>query len=115
MANSYSWNCKTVDIYPTYESESDVVYNIHWRLSATSDQDDAEGNPYTASVFGTQTISLEDIGTGFIPFADLTESDTEGWTETAMGEDEVQAMKDGLDANITEQITPTTETKTIGE
>jgi len=26
----------------------------------------------------------------------------------------VQAMKDELDANITEQITPTTETKTIG-
>jgi hypothetical protein len=115
MANSYSWNCKTVDIYPTYESESDVVYNIHWRLIATSDQDDAEGNPYTASVYSTQTISLEDIGTGFIPFADLTESDTEGWTETAIGEDAVQTMKDGLDSVIDEEITPTTETKTIGE
>ena len=114
MANTYAWNCKTVDVYPTYESESDVVYNVHWRLTATSDQDDAEGNPYTASVYGTQTVSLEDIGTGFVPFDDLTESIVEGWTETAMGEDEVQAMKDELDANITEQITPTTETKTIG-
>ena len=47
-------------------------------------------------------------------FADLTGAIVEGWTETAMGEDEVQAMKDGLDSNIDEQITPTSETKTIG-
>jgi len=114
MANSYAWNCKTVDLYPTYESESDVVYNVHWRLTATSDQDDAEGNPYTASAYSTQTVSLEDIGTGFVPFDDLTESIVEGWTETAMGEDEVTALKSNLDANIVEQITPTTETKTIG-
>jgi hypothetical protein len=71
MANTYSWNCKTVDCYPTFDDETDVVYNIHWRLTATSSDVDAEGNPYVASVYGTQSISTDDIE-NFIPFADLT-------------------------------------------
>ena len=30
MANTYTWDCKTVDVYPEFESNSDVVYNVHW-------------------------------------------------------------------------------------
>jgi len=118
MANTYTWNCATVDVYPTYESLDDVVYTVHWQLLATSPEThvvDGETVPYTATVYGTESVSLADIGTDFIPFADLTNEITTGWTETAMGADEVQALKDNVDANITEQITPITETKTIGE
>ena len=68
--NTYTWNCRTVDCYPTFEDNADVVYNVHWRLNCTSDKVDAEGNPYVASVYGTQAISTEDIK-DFIPFADL--------------------------------------------
>jgi len=71
MANTYSWNCRTVDCYPTFDEQSDVVYNVHWRLTATSDQVDSNDNPYVASVYGTQAISTDDIE-NFIPFADLT-------------------------------------------
>ena len=113
--NTYSWNCRTVDVYLTYEDLDDVVYVVHWRLAATSDQDDPQGNPYTATVYGTELLSLADVGTDFIPFADLTNEITTGWTETAMGADEVQALKDALDTKIDEQITPTSETKTIPE
>ena len=112
--NTYSWNCRTVDVYPTYESLDDVVYVVHWRLTATSDQDDVDGNPYTATVYGTESLSLADVGADFIPFADLTNEITTGWTETAMGADKVQEQKELVDANIDEQITPTSETKTIG-
>jgi len=115
MANAYTWNCRTVDVYPTYESLDDVVYTVHWRLLATSDQDDPEGNPYTATTYSTQSLSLADIGTDFIPFADLTNEVITGWTETAIGTDGVQTLKNSLDTNIDEQITPITETKTIGE
>ena len=118
MANAYTWNCRTVDVYPTYESLDDVVYVVHWRLLATSPEThvvNGETVPYTAEVYGTESLSLADISTGFIPFADLTNEITTGWTETTMGADEVQALKDSLDTNIAEQITPTSETKTIGE
>ena len=118
MANTYTWNCRTVDVYPTYESLDDVVYTVHWRLLATSSEThvvDGEAVPYTATTYNTQTLSLADVGTDFIPFADLTNEVITGWTETAMGGTEVQTRKDSLDTNITEQITPTSETKTIPE
>ena len=113
MANTYTWDCKTVDVYPTYDSYSDVVYNVHWRLNAESDQQDAEGNNYIATVYGTQTLAVDNIGS-FIPFADLTNDVVTGWVTTAMGDEEVQRLKDGLDSNIDSQINPTSETKTIG-
>jgi hypothetical protein len=113
MAIGYTWDCKTVDVYPTYDNHSDVVYNVHWRLNAESDQQDAEGNNYTATVYGTQTLTVDDIGS-FIPFADLTNDTVTDWVTTAMGDDEVANLKSGLDSNIDSQINPTSETKTIG-
>lgn len=118
MANSYTWDCKTVDVYPSYESESNVVYNVHWRLNATSSEThevDGEDVAYKASVYGTQSLSLEDIGSDFIPFENLSNETVSGWVQTNMGEEHVSDLKSNLDANIEEQINPTTETKTIGE
>jgi len=114
MANTYTWDCKTVDVYPTHDNHSDVVYNVHWRLNAVSDQQDADENYYSASVYGTQSINADDIE-NFIAFDDLTNAVVTGWVESVMGEDEVQSLKDGLDANISGQINPTSETKTVGE
>ena len=115
MANSYEWNCKTCDVYPEYEDEQDVVYVVHWRLNATSSEThEVEGQdvPYTATVYGTEPLTLGDLS-DFVPFADLTNTITKGWVEDTMGEDRVQELKDNLDATIEEQITPTSETKTI--
>ena len=115
MAISYSWNVSTVDTYPTHNSESDVVYNVHWRLTATDDaNNDADGNPQTASVYGSQAVDTSDLSS-FTAFADLTASDVQGWVETALGADEVTEMKTGLDATIAEKVTPTSVQKTIGE
>jgi hypothetical protein len=113
MANTYTWDCKTVDLYPNHDSHSDVVYNVHWRLNAVSDKKDAEGNDYTASSYGTHGVNADDI-TNFVPFADLTNDVVSGWVIDGIGEDEVASMKEGLDNNIADQINPTSETKTIG-
>ena len=113
MANTYTWDCKTVDVYPTHDSHSDVVYNVHWRLNAESDQQDADGNNYSASVYGTHGVNADDIA-NFIPFANLTNDTVTGWVTTGMGDDEVANLKSGLDSNIDGQINPTSETKTIG-
>ena len=112
MANTYSWNCRTVDCYPTFDEQSDVVYNVHWRLTATSDQVDSNDNPYVASVYGTQAISTDDIE-NFIPFADLTNTIVTGWVEDIWGEDKVAEMKTNLDNNIESQINPTSVTLQI--
>ena len=112
MAISYNWNVSTVDTYPTLDSNADVIYNVHWRLNATDTQVDAEGNPYTASVYGTQVLDTSDLS-GFIDFDSVTSAEVQGWVESAMGEEQVQSLKDGLDANIAAQITPTSETKQL--
>ena len=118
MSNTYEWNCKTVDVYPDYEGNTDTVYNVHYRLNAESSEThevDGVQVPYTASVYGTQSLSLDDIGSDFIPFAHLTNATVTGWVEGNMGEEEVANLKSALDSKIAEEITPTTETKTIGE
>jgi len=112
MAISYEWNVNTVDVYPTDGDYTDVIYNVHWRLNATDTQVDAEGNPYTASAYGTQVLDTSDLS-DFIDFDSVTAAQVQGWTESAMGEEEVQSLKDSLDANIAGQINPTSETKTL--
>jgi hypothetical protein len=114
MAISYTWDVSTVDTYPTKESKSDVVHNVHWRLTATDDTNkDSDGNNWTASVYGSQALDTSDLSS-FKAFSDLAASDVQGWVEAALGADEVTAMKAGLDANIAAKITPTSVTKTIG-
>ena len=114
MANTYTWDCKTVDTYPTHDSHSDVVYNVHWRLTAEDDANqDADGNNWTATSYGTQSVDTSDLSS-FTAFADLSASDVQGWVEAGMGSDAVTALKSGLDAKIASLITPTSVTKTIG-
>ena len=114
MAIGYTWDVSTVDTYPTLESNADVVYNVHWRLTAEDDANqDADGNNWTATVYGSQAVDTSDLSS-FTAFADLTSSDVQGWVEAAMGADAVTALKAGLDAQIALLITPTSVTKTIG-
>ena len=87
MAIGYTWDCKTCDTYPTKSGKSNVVYNVHWRLTATDDTNkDSDGNNWTASCYGA---------------------------EAALGSDEVTNMKASLDANIAKKITPTSVQKTL--
>ena len=113
MAIGYTWDVSTVDTYPTKDSKSDVVYNVHWRLTATDDTNkDSDGNNWTATNYGSQGVDTSDLSS-FTAFADLTASNVQGWVEAALGADEVTAMKTALDAQIAESITPTSVTKTI--
>jgi hypothetical protein len=114
MAIGYTWDVSTVDTYPTLDGNADVVYNVHWRLTAEDDANqDADGNNWTATSYGTQSVDTSDLSS-FTAFADLTSSDVQGWVEAAMGSDAVQSLKDGLDAQIEAKINPTSVTKTIG-
>jgi len=105
---TYTWNNKIVDTYPLLEGESDVIFNVHWRLTGTDDSDNIGG------VYGTQSLETSDLS-DFTSFADITEEQVNGWVETAMGEEEVAKLKANIDAQIEEKVNPTVVTKTIGE
>jgi hypothetical protein len=109
---TYDWNCKTVDVHPQTEGETNVVYNVHWIVTGTSDKLDSNLNHYSATNIGTQVVPL-DPETPFIPFEDLTNEIIVGWTKDAMGVDQVQAIEDSIASQIAEKLNPTSVTVTI--
>ena len=110
MAITYTWNCKTVDTYPTKDGKNDVIFNVHWRL--TGQDDTADKN--TSVNYGIVSLDTSDL-TSFKAFDDITESDINSWVESALGADKVTAIKASIDGQIAEKITPTSVTKTIGQ
>lgn len=112
MANTYSWNCRTVDTYPTHTdtndvTESDVVYNVHWRLSGTD-------GTHTATVIGTQTLETADLSS-FTSFDTITHEDMITWTKAALGADRVTELEESLDAQLAELAAPSSVTLTIAD
>ena len=114
MAISYAWDVSTVDTYPTKDSNSDVVHNVHWRLTATDDTNkDSEGEYWTSGIYGSEGLDTDSISS-FTAFGSLDAAKVQGWVEASLTADVVTAMKAGLDAEISLKITPTSVQKTIG-
>jgi hypothetical protein len=117
---TYIWDCRTTDVYPSYEEFNDVVYNVHWRL--TADQIVDEKRYYAVSI-GTQTISTDTIEPeGFLPFPSPTDEEacatflnqvTE-WVKEEMGQERIEEMEASLATQIANQINPPSVTLTIG-
>jgi hypothetical protein len=102
---TYDWNCKTVDVYPQEEGETNVVYNVHWVVSGTKED-------YSATNIGTQIVTLNPE-TEFIPFDELTNEVVVDWTKEAMGEEQVEAIEGSIASQIDELENPTSVTMTI--
>jgi hypothetical protein len=104
---TYNWNCKTVDVHPQEEGQTNVVYNVHWIVTGVD-------GDYSATNIGTQIVSLSEGGS-FIPFEDLTNEIVVGWTKEAMGEEQVASIEASIASQIEALINPTSVTMTIGE
>jgi hypothetical protein len=86
---------------------------VHWRLTAVDDSNnDAEGNPQSASAYGAQALDTSDLSS-FTNWSSLTSANLQAWVEAAMGAEAVTALKANLDAQIAEKVTPTSEFKTL--
>ena len=112
MANTYSWDCRTVDAYPTHTdengvTESQVVYNVHYRVTGTD-------GTYSSTVIGTQTLETADLS-GFTAFDAVTHEDMIAWTKGAMGEERVSEIEASLDSQIADLAAPSSVTLTIAE
>jgi len=102
------WDVKTVDVYPTKADHSNVIYNVHWRVSKT------EGEDYSATIYGTQSLNTDDLDS-FIDFDKVKLAQVEAWVVSAMGEEALAELGASLAAQIEAQKNPTTETKTIAD
>jgi len=117
MAISYTWDVSTCDVYPTKSSKSNVVYNVHWRLTATDGTNkDSDGNNWTATAYGTQSLDTSDLSS-FTNWSSLDAAKVQSWVEASMDAKESGAVVDlkaKLDAQIAKNITPTSVQKTLG-
>jgi hypothetical protein len=87
------WQVSNLDCKVSEDNLSDVVFNVHWRCSATEVDGD---KTYSASVYST--CSVPGPGTPFTPYADLTQEQVLGWI-WANGVD-----KDATEAAVAQQI-----------
>ena len=113
---TYDWNCKTVDAYVEQDNEADVVYNVHWIVTGTSDEVDPNSPEtfYQSTSIGTQTLDTSEI-INFIPFDEVTNAEVVAWTQEAMGAEYVTQIEAGIASQIESLIHPTTITLTVGE
>jgi hypothetical protein len=97
MEINYNWNFNPLESYPTASGETDVVFLIHWQVSA-------ETGSYTARQIGTQHVEYTS-GSVFIPFNELTFDTVYGWVTSSMGE-QYNIITASLIQNIENQINP---------
>lgn len=97
---TYEWSFPNLVVHPSAEGQSDVVYNIHWRLNC----DDGAG--HTAFVCGTTGCTYA-AGDPFVGFDDLTIGKVQGWTVASLGDERVVELKAQLAEEIAEEIAPT--------
>ena len=117
MAISYTWDVNTCDVFPTKKGKSNVVYNVHWRLTATDDTNkDSDGNNLTSTVYGSQGLNVSDLSS-FTNWSSLDAATVQSWVEATMnakGLISVDDYKAKLDAEIANKISPSSVTKKLG-
>lgn len=113
MAISYTWTVGALDTYPTASDsqdtpnvENDVIYNVHWTLTAST------GSTSTAIV-GTQNIDVSDLSS-FTEFDSLTNAQVVGWVTSSMELNmtgSVQAYKNNVSKSLNDIFNPPSVTK----
>jgi len=113
MSNNYEWVIETLDCYPTYESQTNLVFVAHWRCNATSTEThtvNGQTVPYTATIYSTCPVTYV-AGSPFTPYAQLTQQQVLGWIwESGVSESGTQTALDNMIAN---QINPTVVTPAL--
>jgi len=113
MAVTKTWDIAAMDSAPTEGSLSDVVKTIHWNCRGTETVGSGE-SAVTYNSYSYGCIGLADAdASSFTDFASITKTNAIAWVQAALGTDEVTNIENGLEAKITEQKTPSIETKTL--
>ena len=104
--NTYFWSVNSMTSYPTYESQTDVVFQVVWSCTATSDQINPQTNaPYKATFNSIAPITYI-AGSEFTPYPQLTQTEVIGWVQTYLGAEGVVNVQASCDKQIDNQILP---------
>lgn len=98
MPITNTWSVVQMDAYPELDGETDVVFSVHWTLSATD-------GTYVGGVYGSVGVTLDE-GSAFTPYADLTQEQVVGWVQDTLGAAQVAAYEANVAQQIADQINP---------
>jgi hypothetical protein len=98
MSLEYVWSFPQLNVVFDEDGMEDVVTHINWVLTAVD-------GDYSVYCYGVVGVGAPDPQS-FIPYQQLTEAEVQAWTEQALGQEQVDAYKANLAAQINEQINP---------
>jgi hypothetical protein len=113
--NTYIWKIESLEYVVSFDGQSNIVSNIHWRLIGHSEQkkeilnidDSVSVVPFSGQVYGSELINYAS-GNSFVEYAELTEQIVVGWLEASLGSEKIAELKLNIDSQITAQVNPTT-------
>jgi len=98
MSITNTWVIGQMDCRPQAEGQTDVVFNIHWRVNATD-------GTYNATSYGTVGVTYT-ADEPYTPYANLTQSQVVGWVQASLGAERVANIETGLATDIANQANP---------
>lgn len=82
--------------------QTGLVTMAHWRVVKTEDD-------VTATAYGSAVLpARETTDPAFVPYENLTEVMVVGWVKDTLGEDVVQGVEAGVQADLDARRNPTT-------
>lgn len=95
MSATFVWSVANMATYPTFQSETDVVFQVSYICFATQDT-------FTAQSNGATNVTYT-AGTPYTPYDQLTEDQVLGWVFQNIQKDTIEAS---LQADIDAQANP---------
>jgi hypothetical protein len=93
---NYKWVISSLDAKIKDGELEKIIETVHWRYQATDGE-------FTADVYGSVGLEAPEADS-FIPSEELTEDIVISWLESKL---DVEALKEGLDAQLDSQKNPT--------
>lgn len=103
-----TWTIAQLDRHPHQDGLDDVVFTAHWRAE---DSEEVGEETYSGSSYGTVSFADPDPD-NFTPYADITEEMAIGWTQDALGDEEVANIEAGIAKQIEDAKNPPVESGT---
>jgi hypothetical protein len=90
--NNYTWKIEQLDCLPFSEGQSNVVFNVHWRITGIDGKNEI-------SIYGMQGLNF-DAKNAFVSYPELTKEMVVKWVQDSMGNEFVLQLQESLDEQL---------------
>jgi hypothetical protein len=102
MSATINWRVGTMECYPTYEQNIDVVFTVHWDCLGS---ETVSGSTYNGRVYGATGVTYHS-GSTFTPYNQLSQDVVLGWVWDSIGTDQKSNYENSVQTQINNQINP---------